>query len=156
MVDNPNRAKPQLWFGPSPNVATSHLICGIAQGKIRATFRMGVRDASHEKGYAEGEHVLLQVVQNNRVMTDPRWGVITKLTPRRLGQFSDEEVALTNFYRTWEEVAQDLSFFDGHTVSGDTEVTLVEFDYSSARDQVDPDGARWAYANSRLPIFVAC
>ena len=120
--------QPQLWFRRSPRFSARAIAALIEGGQASATPRLGVRDATHPKGYWPGQLVELIVLNDDG---SKYWSTTRRITDLHIRKpmhtLTPEDLQHTFFYNNWEDVYKDLEHFEDKGISPDAGATIVEW-----------------------------
>jgi hypothetical protein len=96
---------------------------------IKATPRLGARDATHPKGYEPGQVVILRVLDENNEECLRHTVRIDTVTVRPIAELTSDDLQNALPYHDWRDVQHDLSLFEQRPIDADEEASIIEFPY---------------------------
>ena len=119
----------EIWLRPAPRGTAEVLLQLVDSGELTSTPRLGVRDATHEKGYIPGEQALLRVLNSEGQEVRSRPIRIETIVPKRMVDLQPADLVGSQLYNSWQEVQHDLSRFERHTLAPEEMVSIITFSY---------------------------
>lgn len=125
-----HKKDPWICLQPSPNLSLEVLSTFIEIGSITATPRLGARNGDHPKGYTPG--VVATLFLHDYTGTkhlSSRAIRIEAVTIRPLQELTPDDLHNTVWYHNWQDVQQELSYFEKRPVTDDEDVSIIKFSY---------------------------